>query len=120
MLLFSYSLSSFKDAKVERILENIPESYKHLGRISKIDKEAVEVVLESLGGCQSCQVKSACSIHDSGDKKVVVPRSKIQFEKGQRVNVILTKKQEANAVLLAYVYPFFVLMISLFISLIAS
>jgi sigma-E factor negative regulatory protein RseC len=92
----------------------------HPGFVKAVENNRVEVAIMSVAGCASCQLKGACSVSDIEEKQVWVKMEDTsQYSVGQQVTIEMKQSLGTWAVLLGYVFPFLVLLLSLilFISL---
>jgi sigma-E factor negative regulatory protein RseC len=88
----------------------------HPGYIRKIEGKNAEIVIISTSGCASCQIKGSCNISDTEEKIIDVELNSNQtFKTGDQVTVEMKQSQGTWAVLLGYVFPFLVVLISLII-----
>lgn len=87
---------------------------EHEGWISEVKENTVIVRILSLSACASCHSKAACTLSDIKDKYVeLTPRKK--YEVGEKVIVVMRQSLGTIAVLLSYVVPFIVLLVSIII-----
>ncbi len=92
----------------------------HPGFVKAVENKRVEIAIMSVAGCASCQLKGACSVSDIEEKQVWVKMEDTsQYSVGQQVTIEMKQSLGTWAVLLGYVFPFLVLLLSLilFISL---
>ncbi len=90
------------------------ENICHEGTIEKVDKQSVYVKILSASACSSCQIKGACNLAESREKIVEV--KKLQGEEysvGEKVDVVMDRSSGTRAVVLAYLIPFSVVLLSL-------
>jgi len=88
----------------------------HPGYIRNIDGTNAEVVIISTSGCASCEIGGSCSVSDMEEKIIDVDLAHGQnYKRGDQVTVEMKQSQGTWAVLLGYVFPFFVVLISLII-----
>jgi len=96
------------------------ERVSHLGVVTKVTAEDIEIEILSSGSCGSCNIKSACGMSEMKEKHVVVPRPEGKdFIVGQPVKVSMTARQGGVAAVYAYLIPallmiFTILILSLF------
>lgn len=92
------------------------DSIGHDGIIESIDGDEISVKILQISSCASCQAKSLCHISESKEKviEVSVPDSNI-YHVGQKVTVVGTSSQGLRAVVLAFVIPLIILLVTLFI-----
>jgi len=86
----------------------------HPGIIKEVDGNKVSVSVISKAGCASCQIKGSCSVGEVEEKVVEMelPRG-FSFKEGQMVTVEMKQSLGTFAVLLGYVFPFLVILLSL-------
>ncbi len=86
----------------------------HPGVIKRVDGNKVSVSVISKAGCASCQLKGSCSVGEVEEKVVEMdlPRG-FSFKEGQMVTVEMKQSLGTMAVLLGYVFPFLVVLLSL-------
>lgn len=86
----------------------------HPGFIRKLMAETAEVVIISKSGCASCEINGSCSISDVEEKIIdikLLPNS--TYKVGDEIIVEMKQSQGTWAVLLAYIFPFLLILISL-------
>ncbi|MBP1676909.1 MAG: hypothetical protein H6Q20_1468 [Bacteroidetes bacterium] len=91
------------------------QKIEHTGIITGIDDKTIQVSIIQKSACSDCHAKSACSVSDVDEKIIEVPNTHQGFGVGERV--VLTGKSSMGllAVLLAFVMPFMLILISLFV-----
>src|SRR5210317_1800199 len=89
----------------------------HLGTVTKVSKEGIEVILDGEVGCEACHAKGACSMPGKEDKKILVNSGRENFQPGEKVEVLMSTTLGLKATMWAYVIPFFVLLFTLIVSL---
>lgn len=85
----------------------------HIGIVKKTgeDKTVVEIVSKS--ACGSCNVAGLCSAAEALKKEIIVPSDpSFLYKEGDKVDVILGRSKGMAAVLLAYVAPLFLMLIT--------
>ena len=88
----------------------------HSGIISEINKEKILVSIISHSACASCKVKGMCNISEMKEKIVEVnPQPGVNFKVGEEVTVLMKKSLGSQAVFLAYVLPFLIMIAVLII-----
>ncbi|MDF1575733.1 MAG: SoxR reducing system RseC family protein [Bacteroidales bacterium] len=83
---------------------------EHEGIIEHIDGDLAHVRINSVSGCAGCHAKGACSAAGQEEKYLDVPLHGTPYKQGDPVFVQVAKHLGFKAVLLAYVYPFLLLM----------
>jgi sigma-E factor negative regulatory protein RseC len=92
--------------------------YRQSGIIRSMDKKAYFISMIAQSACASCSVKGACNVTEMEEKIIEVARTdKDDLKIGDRVNIVMEKSLGTKAVLLGYIIPFVLLLITLIISL---
>ena len=88
---------------------------EHSGIINKIDNYSIHVLIAQESACSECHASGVCNAADKENKIIEVERSDQQLQVGDKV--ILFGKQSIGlvAVLLAFVIPFVLILITLII-----
>jgi sigma-E factor negative regulatory protein RseC len=88
---------------------------QHYGDIEEIAGEHVTVKIVQTSACSGCSVKGHCSAAESKEKTVdIYTPSASQYSVGQRVIVVGAASIGMQAVLVAFVLPFLLLVVALF------
>jgi sigma-E factor negative regulatory protein RseC len=94
------------------------EAIKHSGVIKDIDNHQYYVSIVAQSACVSCSVKGVCNVSEMKDEIVEVPRNKSEnFAVGDKVEVLMEKSQGTKAVMLGYIMPFLIVVVTLIVSL---
>lgn len=88
---------------------------EHQGVIISIDGKVAHVKIEQTSACASCHVKSVCGASEKSEKIVDANLMDASLKIGDQVTVIGQKSLGIQAILLAYVLPFIVIVSMLFI-----
>lgn len=89
---------------------------KHQGIVENIIGSHLSVRIIQTSACAACSVKGHCSSADSKEKVIdITDPSAASFQIGEQVMVIGETSMGMMAVVLAFVLPFVVLILSLFI-----
>lgn len=88
----------------------------HPGIIRSIAAGKAQVTIIVNSGCASCQVKGACNVSEMDEKiiEVSIPEG-ITYANGDQVVIEMAQSLGTWAVLFGYVFPFFVVFLSLII-----
>ena len=89
---------------------------EHQGVIIKIDDKFAHVKIEQTSACASCHVKSMCGASEKAEKVIDAHISDSTLKVGDQVTVIGQKSLGIQAILLAYVLPFMLIVSVLFIA----
>lgn len=92
------------------------DTIEHQGVIISIDNNIAHVKIEQTSACASCYVKTMCGATETSEKIIDAHISDTTLKIGDRVNIIGQKSLGIQAILLAYVLPFLVIISVLFIS----
>ncbi len=83
---------------------------EHRGVVTAINEKWVSVLIEQKSACAGCHAKSACSVSDIAQKIIEAPYSGTNLSVGDEVILQGALSLGWQAVLLAFVYPFLLLM----------
>ena len=87
---------------------------QHAGTVENIENGKVFVQIIQTTACASCSAKGMCSSAESKEKIIEVNCPSDNYQIGDRVWVTGTVSMGMQAVLWAFVFPFFLVVISLF------
>lgn len=82
----------------------------HDGIIEHIEGDVAHVKINSESACAACHAKGVCSAADQEEKFLDVAMNGEQYNSGEIVKVMVTRRLGFKAVALGYFYPFLVLM----------
>jgi sigma-E factor negative regulatory protein RseC len=88
---------------------------QHKGFIESISEEGAKVRFTTISACADCHAKGVCSASDMKDKELTIRDISDDFRVGERVDILLSLQQGSHAVLIGYVYPFLLFLMSLLI-----
>lgn len=89
---------------------------RHQGIVENINGSHLQVRIIQTSACASCSVKGHCSSVDTKEKLIdITDTNAASYQPGDHVWVIGELSMGAMAVLLAFIVPFLILIISLFI-----
>ena len=88
---------------------------EHQGIIVSIDNDIAHVRIEQTSACVSCHVKSMCGASEKAEKIVDAHIADDTLKIGDTVTIIGQKSLGFQAILLAYVLPFVVIVCMLFV-----
>ncbi len=97
-----------RDYKMSQIIE-------HAGVIHQIDGRHIRVQILQESACSSCHAKGACSAADMKDKFVDIESDGSDYKVGEQVTLYGQSSMGLFAVLLAFVIPFLIILLTLFI-----
>lgn len=88
----------------------------HKGKVVQLNGVNVSVMIESQSACAACHAKGMCTLSDKEDKiidiKVSIDRA-ANLSVGDEVIVAVSQQRGMQAVLLAYILPAIVVVVSL-------
>jgi sigma-E factor negative regulatory protein RseC len=94
------------------------DSYVQNGIIERLDREIYFISITSQSACAACHSKAICGMTEGKDKTIEVPRKRNDdFKIGDEVEVLMEKSIGSKAVFIGYIIPFFMLLITLIVSL---
>ena len=89
---------------------------KHLGIVESIQGSHLSVRIVQTSACAACSAKGHCSSADSKDKVIdIMDTAASSFRVGERVMVVGEMSMGMMAVALAFIIPFVLLVVSLFL-----
>ncbi|MEG1684585.1 MAG: SoxR reducing system RseC family protein [Bacteroides sp.] len=88
---------------------------KHQGIVESIDDSHISVRIVQTSACAACSAKGHCSSADSKDKLVDVYSAGNSYQIGEEVMIYGTTSMGLQAVFIAFVIPFIILISMLFV-----
>ena len=88
---------------------------EHQGVIISIDDKFAHIRIEQTSACASCHVKSMCGAAEKAEKVIDAHISDDTLKVGDQVTIIGQKSLGIQAVILAYVLPFALIVSVLFV-----
>ena len=89
---------------------------KHLGIVENIQGSHLSVRIVQTSACAACSVKGHCSSADSKDKIVdIIDTAAASYQVGENVMVVGETSMGMQAVALAFIIPFVLLIFTLFL-----
>lgn len=87
----------------------------HPGVVEAIEGRKLTVRIESQSACGHCRAKSYCGMVETTGKHIEVFSDRPEsFAEGQQVEVLLQRSLGYRALLMGYMLPFLILLLSLF------
>jgi len=94
------------------------EAIKHSGVIKEIDDQQYYVGIVAQSACVACSAKSVCNVSEMKDEIVEVQRNESEsFSVGDKVDILMEKSHGTKAVMLGYILPFLIVLLTLIFSL---
>lgn len=88
---------------------------EHTGIVEQVSKGQAKVCIVSESACASCHAKGACTASDKSEKSIDVNTfGMTDLKEGQKVIIRGQKSLGLKASLIAYIYPFILVFITLF------
>jgi sigma-E factor negative regulatory protein RseC len=91
------------------------EIIEHSGIIRNVNGKHIQVQIVQMSACSSCHAKGACSAADVDEKLIDVETDSIDFKEGEPVILYGQSSMGLLAVLLAFVIPFVLILVTLLI-----
>ena len=88
---------------------------RHSGIVTDADAQTVRVRIVQAGACASCKAKAMCTSAESQEKTIECQADGEVYHVGEQVEVMVEERLGWKAVWLAYILPFFILLLSLFV-----
>jgi len=89
---------------------------KHLGIVENIQGSHLSVKIVQTSACAACSVKGHCSSADSKDKIIdIIDTAAASYQVGENVMVVGETSMGMQAVALAFIIPFVLLIFTLFL-----
>ena len=92
------------------------EPYSHRGFVSKVLEDKIIVSLKGNVNCEGCKAKAACGVSESNEKEIEILKTNHSFKLNDDVNIVLKKELGLKAVFWAYLFPFILMILTLFVS----
>jgi len=99
-----------------RKTHKMTNTIEHQGIIISIDGSIAHVKIEQTSACASCHVKSVCGASEKSEKIIDANIMQDDLKIGDQVTIIGQKSLGMQAILLAYVLPFVIIVATLFIA----
>lgn len=90
------------------------ECIEHDGIVQKSDYNSVTVIIQASSACSGCQAEGSCNLIGAEQKSVVVT-GEYDLSPGDQVKVIMEKSAGYTAVMLGYVIPLILVILTLVI-----
>ena len=90
------------------------KTVSHKGVVVAVDGSKLKVQIESVSACAACHAKGMCTLSDKEDKLIDIEMPNGMEKKvGDVVTVVVTQQRGMQAVVLAYILPAIVVILSL-------
>ncbi len=91
-------------------------SIEHIGVVQSMSERHVSVLIEQQSACAGCHAKSACMAADKSEKLIDAIPVDVNIGVGDSVIVFALKKLGMKAVMLIYVIPFLLMLLSMIVA----
>ena len=88
---------------------------EHKGIVSQIDKNQIQVLIIQESACSGCHANAVCSVADRTEKMIEVESADTALKVGDEVTLYGQSSMGLLAVLLAFILPFLLILITLYI-----
>jgi len=92
------------------------QKIEHNGKITQIDGCKIQVQIIQVSACSSCHAKGACSASDMDEKIIEAESFDSTLKIGDTVQLTGESSMGLFAVLIAFVIPFLLILLSLYVS----
>lgn len=97
------------------------DNISHPGIVEQVTDDKIIVKIIAMSACSSCHAKGMCNVADMEEKVIEVKKHPHEdLKSGDEVRVTMKTSQGSKAVLLGYIFPFFlmigILLLVLFLS----
>ncbi len=90
---------------------------EHTGYVEEVNLNQVKIRIISESACASCHAKGACTAADMKEKVIdIFTHKSSEYKPGQKVTIQGEKSLGLRASLLAYIFPFIIVFVVLFMS----
>ncbi len=97
---------------------NKVEKIEHKGIIKEISGNELHISIINKSSCVSCNIKGSCSVSDINEKIIdVFVMNPNEYKLGEKVEVFFNQSLGFRALLIGYLYPFLVMLLTMIIML---
>jgi len=93
---------------------------RHTGIVKEVTPTSLIVSIVNQSACSSCHANGACSVSDIQEKEIEVTNWKRTYQPGAMVTVLFRESSGLRALLLGYMLPFMLLILTLVIAVAAT
>jgi sigma-E factor negative regulatory protein RseC len=86
---------------------------RHSGEVVAVNGDTVRVRIEQASACSACHAKGFCASAEAKEKFIDCDTDGETYQTGDRVEVMVQERLGMKAVLIAYVLPFVVIILTL-------
>ncbi len=91
------------------------DTVEHEGIVKENTGSIVKVIIHRSSACANCEGKKGCYLSENSNKIIDVTALDSDYRSGEKVKVVLERKLAINALFYAYILPFIVVIITLFL-----
>jgi len=89
----------------------------HKGIVSSVDEKNLYVTILAESACSACRAKGMCNLSEMKEKVIEVGRQgQINRKPGDEVKVVMDRSSGTSAVILGYILPFVLLIVTLLVA----
>ncbi len=85
---------------------------QHEGMVQEVGSDSVVVNISSVSACSGCHAEGYCSLSDKREKTVKISGS-YNVSPGERVTVEMNESAGFKAVIISYIFPLIILLLSI-------
>ena len=87
---------------------------QHEGIVTKITTQTLEVMIQTHSACSACHAKGACGMSEMKQKYITIDHPQGDFQVGDKVTVYANTNLAVYSVILAYVMPSVLIIVTIF------
>jgi sigma-E factor negative regulatory protein RseC len=91
------------------------QNIEHQGIVKNISGNKIIVSILTQSACSACHAKGMCNLSEIKEKEIEVFDKSGNFKEGDNVSVFFNQKLGTRAVILGYILPFILMILSLLI-----
>ncbi len=91
----------------------LKDTIEHEGIIKQISGNTIKVEIIKTSACNTCEAKKQCCVTENSTKIIDIITTDSNFSLNDKVNVYLPRHLAVKALFLAYIIPFFCIIITL-------
>jgi len=99
---------------------NANDCIEQKGIIKDISDSKIKIRVQPLSACDNCQAKSLCNIKDNRDNLIELTDKSGSFSVGDTVNLMIEKSAGYKALLLSYLLPLIIVLVSIVVFLVTG
>lgn len=88
---------------------------EHTGIVRHIEGNSIQVLIVQQSACSGCHTKGVCTVADHAEKLIDIETTDTSFQVGEKVLLVGQQSMGLLAVMWAFVIPFVLILVTLFI-----